>query len=76
MDNNVKEQLRSNNPDFMELEKMHLEYENQLQELSQMPFLTTDLQLKEKEIKKLKLKLKDKMQKMLDEYQKCSKAND
>jgi uncharacterized protein YdcH (DUF465 family) len=73
MENNLKDILRTQNPDFKELENKHQEYERQLQELSQMPFLTTDLQLKEKEIKKLKLKIKDKMHKIIEKYEKCEK---
>ena len=76
MDDKLKEKLRTDNSDFKELEQKHQEYEKQLEELSQMPFLTTDLQLKEKEIKKRKLKIKDKMEKIIDEYEKCEKKNE
>ena len=68
MDDKLREIVRSENPDFKELEKKHQEYEKQLEELGQMPFLTTDLQLKEKEIKKLKLKTKDEMERILEKF--------
>lgn len=68
---NLKDKLRLENSTFKELERQHQEYEKQLTELNQIPFLTTDLQVKQKEIKKLKLKTKDKMEKIIQEYQKC-----
>ena len=73
MDKKLREKLRMENPDFKALEKKHQEFEKQLEELGQMPFLTTDLQLKEKEIKKLKLKTKDKMERIIKESLKCEK---
>jgi uncharacterized protein YdcH (DUF465 family) len=69
----LKEKLRVENSIFQDLERQHQEYEKQLIELNDMPFLTTDLQVKQKEIKKLKLRTKDKMEKILQEQMKCEK---
>ncbi|MFC1851382.1 DUF465 domain-containing protein [candidate division CSSED10-310 bacterium] len=57
----LKEKLIHENPDFAKLAKKHREYDRDLQQLAKQPFLTPDEQIKETQLKKMKLKLKDEM---------------
>ncbi len=46
----------------------HVEFEKQLEELSGKPFLTPDEEIKQKELKKLKLAGRDKIEMILRKY--------
>jgi uncharacterized protein YdcH (DUF465 family) len=64
----IKEHLRKNNDEFRRLEEKHHQYERQLEEISSHALLSPEQQREKKDIKKLKLKLKDKMQEMIIEF--------
>ena len=66
----LKERLMDTNPDFRKLVEEHREYDTRIQELSQKPFLTGDLEIQEKVLKRKKLLLKDKIHLMIKKYQK------
>jgi uncharacterized protein YdcH (DUF465 family) len=58
----AKEYLLENDSKFQQLVNEHQQFERQLAELTERPFLTVEDQLKETVIKKKKLVLKDRMQ--------------
>lgn len=64
----IKERLLVSDPDFRRLHEEHHRHELSLVELSGKPFLTQDELRQEKELKKLKLALKDKMAHMISEF--------
>lgn len=64
----IKERLIVSNPDFRRLHEEHHRHELSLVELSGKPFLTQDEMIQERELKKLKLALKDKMALMISEF--------
>ncbi len=66
----IKEYLRKNDDEFRRLEQKHRQYEQHLEEISNRTFLTPEQQREKKDIKKLKLRLKDKMQQMIVNYRK------
>jgi uncharacterized protein YdcH (DUF465 family) len=57
----ITEILRRNNREFKMLEEKHREYEERLAELSRHAFLTPRQERMEREIKKQKLRAKDRM---------------
>lgn len=57
--------LMSNNEEFRRLAQQHSQYEEQLQQLTRQPYLSSEDILLESQIKKLKLRLKDQMQQMV-----------
>ena len=71
MDENVlKQQLSQQSPEFKEVLDLHREYEARLQELSDKSYLTEDEDREQKEIKKKKLVLKDRMYFLMAQFQK------
>lgn len=64
----VKEYLVETSPDFRELLEQHQEYEKELEQFNGLPYLSSADQLKETELKKKKLALKDRMQLMINEH--------
>ncbi len=54
-------QLESIGSTFEKLRRQHQEYEKQLEELNNRAWLTPEEEIQEKQIKKLKLRLKDEM---------------
>ena len=64
----LKEKLIKENKQFRRLYNKHQDYEQRLEELSRRLHLNEKEGLKEKNLKKQKLLLKDKMEKMLKEY--------
>ena len=58
----AKEYLLENDSQFQQLVTEHQQFERQLAELTERPFLTVEDQMKETVIKKKKLALKDRMQ--------------
>ncbi len=64
----LKAHLMETDPEFRRLAQQHCEYKKQLQDLSSRAFLTPEQQVEETRIKKLKLRLKDQMQEMIDRY--------
>lgn len=65
----IREQLMRENKQFRRLYNKHRDYEQRLEELSRRLYLNEKERIEEKNIKKQKLLLKDKMEKMLRDYQ-------
>jgi uncharacterized protein len=72
MERNAQEQLRAHlmetNPEFRQLSAQHLDLAAKLEALEAQPHLTSDEQLEEVRLKKLKLRLKDKMEAIVSQY--------
>ncbi len=64
-ENELKETLLRENPEFKELYEKHREYERELEKLLSRRPLSPEEEVEVKKIKKLKLKIKDKMQEIL-----------
>ena len=64
----LKAHLMETDEGFRLLAKQHCEYKKQLEALSSRPYLSPEEQLEETRIKKLKLRLKDQMQEIMDRY--------
>jgi uncharacterized protein len=64
----LKERLAGENPDFRAVFEEHSRLEKALDELKAKSFLTEEESFREKEFKKRKLVLKDKMYRMMSEY--------
>jgi uncharacterized protein YdcH (DUF465 family) len=65
----LKSRLIESNEEYRQLAEQHSEYAQRLDELAAKPFPTPDEQFEESRLKKLKLHLKDQMQRMLLTYQ-------
>lgn len=65
---NLKAHLMETNEEFRRLAQQHCEYKKQLEALSSRPYLTPEQEMEEVRIKKLKLRLKDQMQEIMDRY--------
>jgi len=66
----LKELLLKENEEFKKVFSLHQKYEKELKKLRESSYLTDDERLKEKELKKKKLGLKDKMYFIMTEYKK------
>ncbi len=66
----LKERLAQEDPEFQLVVEQHRECEKRLEELGLRGFLTDEEEQEEKELKKRKLILKDKMYIMMTRYQK------
>ena len=64
----LKAHLMEIDEEFQRLAKQHCDYKKQLEAFSLRPFLNAEEQVEETRIKKLKLRLKDQMQEMMDRY--------
>jgi uncharacterized protein len=64
----LKAHLMQADEEFRRLATQHCEYKKQLEAFAARPYLTPEQQVEETRIKKLKLKLKDQMQEMLERY--------
>jgi uncharacterized protein len=64
----LKAHLVQTEEGFRLLVTQHCEYKKQLEALSSRPYLSPEEQLDETRIKKLKLRLKDQMQEIMDRY--------
>jgi len=58
----IRTQLVANNPEYQRLSEQHSHYANLLDQLSSRRYLTEQEQLEETRLKKLKLRLKDEME--------------
>ncbi len=64
----VREQLLASNDEFRRLSQEHSQYSQRLDSLIQKRFLTEDEKVEEVRLKKLKLRLKDEMEKLEVQY--------
>ncbi len=64
-DAQIRETLLRENPEFRELYEKHREYEEALEKLLSKRPLSPEEEMEIKKIKKLKLKIKDRMQEIL-----------
>ncbi len=64
----LKAHLMETDEEFRRLAKQHCEYKKQLEGFSARPHLSPEEEVEETRIKKLKLRLKDQMQEMMDRY--------
>ncbi len=64
----IKEILMKENQDFRKIAELHTKCEKELDELKRKNWLSTEEEVREKELKKKKLSLKDRMYKMISEY--------
>jgi uncharacterized protein YdcH (DUF465 family) len=64
----LRAHLMETDEEFRLLAKQHCEYKKRLETFSSRPYLTPEEQIEETRIKKLKLRLKDQMQDMIDRY--------
>ena len=67
----LKEQLLRENAEFRRLYKEHQACEKRLEDLQDKGFLTEEEKLEERELKKRKLAIKDRMYLMMAEYRKA-----
>jgi uncharacterized protein YdcH (DUF465 family) len=58
----LKAHLMATNEEYRHLASQHTEYAHKLDELEALPHLTDEEQLEEHRLKKLKLRLKDRME--------------
>jgi hypothetical protein len=66
----LKERLLKENEEFKKANQLHQQYEKKLDKLKAKNFLTEAEKQEEKELKKKKLALKDKMYYLMTEYKK------
>ena len=66
----IKERLLAENFEFRRLHAEHQEHESRLDELAAKPFLSAEEELQQRELKKRKLLLKDKMALIMRDFQK------
>lgn len=67
-ENELKEVMIKENEEFRKAYQKHQQCEKRLEEFKKKGFLTEEDKLKEKELKKKKLALKDKMYYLMTEY--------
>ena len=76
-ENALIEQLKAANPEFCRLMEEHLQYEQQLEALNKLRYLTSEQEVEKKRIQKLKLRGKDRMAEILkDQKARVSKEID
>jgi len=66
----LKERMIRENEEFRKLFEEHQKHEQKLAEFKEKSFLTEDEKMEEKELKKKKLVLKDRMYIMMKDFQK------
>ena len=64
----LKAHLMATDEQFRQLAQQHSEYDHELQELEAKHALTNDEQMREVQLKKLKLRLKDQMAEIVSRY--------
>ncbi len=66
----LKQHLMATNEEFARLATEHQSHKDRLHELAGKPYLTDQEQFEEVRLKKLKLRLKDQMEAMLNQHRK------
>ena len=64
----LKAHLMETDEEFRNLATQHCQYKKQLEAFASRSYLTPEEQVEESRIKKLKLRLKDQMQEIVDRY--------
>ncbi len=67
LNRDIREQLLTYDEEFQKLAKLHSEYESQLRQLSQASYLNLEDLQKEATLKKLKLRVKDAMERHISQ---------
>jgi len=70
MNDEIIEILMKENEEFRNIKNKHTEYHKILDEYEKKPYLTPQEQIEVNKLKKIKLKLKDKMEEIISEYKK------
>ncbi len=61
----IREHLLANDAEFQRLAQEHSRYEAQLEQLSKAPYLSSEDILRQATLKKLKLRVKDEMERLI-----------
>jgi uncharacterized protein YdcH (DUF465 family) len=61
----IREQLLATNPEFQQLARQHSKYDAEIEQLSQASFLNVEHFTQEAELKKLRLRVKDEMERIV-----------
>lgn len=64
----IRSNLMSSDAEFQRLAKEHSDYETQLEQLHQQPYLSSEDLLLEVKLKKLKLRVKDQMEQLVAQH--------
>ena len=67
-ENALIEDLKVTNMEFRRLMEEHLQYEQRLEELNRLRYLSSEQELEKKQVQKLKLRGKDRMAEILREH--------
>ncbi len=65
---NIREQLMASDAEFQRLAEEHSRYEAQLEQLSKTPYLSSEDIVRETTLKKLKLRVKDQMERLVAQH--------
>jgi len=65
----LRELLLARNPEFQRLASEHSRYETQLEQLTEQPYLNSEDLILEIKLKKMKLRVKDEMEKFISRHQ-------
>ena len=68
----VRDALLANNDEFRKLVTEHSQYSQRLDSLTQKRFLSEDEKIEEVRLKKLKLRLKDQMERLEQEFRRSN----
>jgi uncharacterized protein YdcH (DUF465 family) len=71
---NPREILLHSNPDYQRLAQEHSRYEAELERLSKNPYLSSEDLQEETRLKKLKLRVKDEMERFFSRYVQTPKS--
>ncbi len=67
----VRELLLASDPEFQRLASEHSRYETQLEQLTKQPYLNSEDLILEIKLKKLKLRVKDEMERFISRHQRA-----
>lgn len=70
----AKEILKQENEEFARIYQKHRQLDEEVRELEERRYLTPEEEIQEKQLKKDKLRLKDKMAEMIRVYQESKQA--
>ena len=69
IDPTLLEKVQGENEEFKKLYQEHMELKHRVEELNKMSFLTPEQELEKKTVQKQKLKGKDRMSQIIEQYQ-------